>query len=105
MQRSYSLFYAGFGRRGRWGRGYGGPGRWGGPRRGAWGRAWSGGWGWGGGPRRGYGRRPFRYRRRTTYVRGCGCCCPLVLVSLILACAVLVRGSVAIVARGRRLGH
>lgn len=65
-------------RRGRWGAPYGGPG-------------W---WGWGGW----YGR---PYRQRMMYRRGYGCCCPVVLLAMLLTGAGTLAGSIAVVSRWR----
>lgn len=86
MQEPYDLLY-----RGGWGGGWGGGwrGRRGGYRGGGWGSPW-GGYGW---------RNP--YRTRMEYVRGFGCCCPIILFGMLCGGGALLASSVVALRWGR----
>jgi hypothetical protein len=99
-----------------YGGGWGG-GPWGGPWGGGWGRGGWGapGWRWGGGWRRGPGWRgpwgaPYGwpggwgwygrpYPHHMMYERGYGCCCPVVLLAMVLAGVGVLTGSATLVGR------
>ena len=80
MQQTVQHPFYGGGWGGRRGPGWGGGGWGGGP-------GWRG-WGWGG-PWGGYRRRPY-------YGRPIGCCCPVVLLAMLLACATLLTAPLAV---------